>query len=83
MTKMTRDEFFKAQHISKTAKILRLLKDKRVATNKELNLLAFRYSARIHELRREGHIIVSEHVGDGLWLYHYEGERDDNRTTLP
>ena len=74
---LTREEFFANHNISKTAKVLRLLKEKRVVTNKELNTIAFRYGARIHELRREGHIIVSNNLGDGLWSYHYLGVRQD------
>lgn len=74
-TSMTREQFFKSQHISATGKILRLLKDERIVTNVQLNKIAYRYGARLHELRREGHIIVTNHIRDGLWQYHYLGER--------
>ena len=44
------------------------------ATNRELNLIAFRYSARIAELRNEGHHITWQPVKGrpGLTLYRLE-----------
>lgn len=74
---MTAQEYFKAQHISQTAKMLRLFKEKRIVSNKELNAICFRYAARIHELRREGHIIITNHVKDSLYHFHYMGERKE------
>ena len=53
---------------SQTAKILKRLKQGE-ATNTELNRIAFRYSARIHDLRKEGHTIVAEHVKESLWRF--------------
>lgn len=70
---LSRSAFFKSQNISNTAKVLRLLKEKRAVRNTELNKICFRYGARIHELRHEGHIIVSVSEGSGLWTYHYMG----------
>ncbi len=61
--------------MTQTARILRLLKSKRSVTNRELNRICFRYGARIHELRQEGHKIVSVHVKDGLWRFVYKGKR--------
>lgn len=61
---------------TQTARILRMLKDKGTVTNRELNRsVGFRYGARIFELRREGHLIVSSHVKDGLWQFTYKGEQ--------
>lgn len=60
--------------MSQTAKILKLFKVNGSATNHELNKICFRYSARLMELRKEGHIIVSSHIKDGLWNYVYKGE---------
>lgn len=60
-------------------KILRLLKTKGTVTNYELNKIAFRYSARIKNLRDEGHRIVSNHVGGSLWTFTYKGHEDDER----
>lgn len=59
---------------TQSAKILRLLKANGVATNRELNRICFRYGARIHELRKEGHIIKSNHVKNSLWEFSYHGE---------
>lgn len=60
---------------SQTAKILKLLKKKGKLTNRQLNKICFRYAARLHELRKEGHIIVSNHVKEGLWEFVYKGEK--------
>lgn len=56
---------------SQAARILRLLKKKGTVTNRELNRICFRYGARIWELRREGHTIVSNKVRGGLWEFTY------------
>lgn len=74
---MTAEEYFNSRHISQTAKILKLLREERVVSNRELNALCFRYAARIHELRREGHIIVTDRASDGLYNFHYMGERKE------
>jgi hypothetical protein len=39
------------------------------ATSEELSRIAQRFGARIHELRKEGHMIDAKHVSGGLWLY--------------
>lgn len=62
--------------LSQTARILQLLKAKGRVTNVELNRICFRYSARISDLRREGHIIVSNRVRQGVWEFTYRAERD-------
>jgi hypothetical protein len=62
---------------AQTARILRMLKNQNRVTNRELNKICFRYSARIKELRDEGHLIVSSHIKDGLWEYSYKGERPE------
>lgn len=61
---------------SQTAKILRLLKERGKLTNHELNKLCYRYGARIYELRKEGHLIISNHIKDGLWEFVYKGEKE-------
>lgn len=67
--------------LSQTARILRLLKAQKRATNRELNRICFRYGARIFELRREGHIIVSTQIKQGLWEFVYMGEGDSTADT--
>lgn len=63
------------EKVSQTARILRLLKANGRATNKELNKICFRYGARIFELRREGHVIVTNRIKDGLFEFVYMGEQ--------
>lgn len=59
-------------------KILALLKSRGTVTNYELNKIAFRYSARIMDLRKEGYRIVSNKVKGSLWEFTYRGHEDDN-----
>ena len=63
--------------LTRTARILKTLKTNGSATNRELNRICYRYGARIHDLRREGHVITSVHEKDGLWRFVYKGHRDD------
>jgi hypothetical protein len=62
--------------LSQTARILRLLKQEKRATNRQLNSICFRYGARIHELRNEGHIIVTNRLHDNLYEFVYQGYDD-------
>lgn len=48
--------------LSQKERILQLLRTGEGVTNRELNDIAFRYSARISELRDEGHAIRWEQV---------------------
>lgn len=49
---------------------MRLIGRKGGATNRELNFIAFRYGARLKELRDQGHSIITERVNnDGLYRY--------------
>jgi hypothetical protein len=52
-------------------RILELLLERgsKGATNVELNEICFLYGARIWELRRAGHNIKTENVGDGLFRF--------------
>lgn len=50
-------------------KILRTLKSNRYVTNIDLNRIAYRYSARIHELRREGWNIQRQYERPGIYRY--------------
>lgn len=62
---------------SKTHLILKHLKKHRKATNRDLSRYCQRFGARLRELRVEGHIIKTERLKDGLYLYTYLGHRDD------
>jgi hypothetical protein len=66
-----------APQLSQTARILKLLKSKHQVTNRDLNRIAFRYSARIADLRVEGWNILSIREKDGLWRFVLQGHRDD------
>lgn len=57
--------------MNQTEKIINLLekRGKRGASNYELNKIAFRYSARLHELRKEGYKIKAQHIKDSLWKF--------------
>lgn len=59
----------KERRIPQTAKILAVLKEKAYVTNVELNRICFRYSARILELRKEGHNIQREYIKPGVYKY--------------
>lgn len=56
---------------SQRLKILAGLKKARSSgmTNVELNLICFRYGARIFELRRKGWRIKTQNLGCGLFVY--------------
>lgn len=58
---------------SQTTQVLRLLKANGQATNYELNKICFRFSARIYELRREGHKILTIREKEGLYRFVYKG----------
>ncbi|BBE45454.1 MULTISPECIES: hypothetical protein [Rhodococcus] len=58
-----------------TAKILKLLKAK--VSNLELRKVAWRYPARVLDLKHEGHLIRSVHDKGSLWFYIYDGHQDD------
>lgn len=69
MEQLTIETLLKPQ--TQTEKILALLKaagDKGV-TNIELNKIAFRYSARLHDLRRDGYKISAQHIKDTYWRF--------------
>ena len=54
-------------------RILAVLRANGRATNRELNDIAFRYTARIDELRAEGHIIETHQIKKGLFEFIYRG----------
>lgn len=55
---------------SNTTKILEFLEDNGEATNAQLEKIGgFRYGARIQELRKDGHSIVTTRESGGLYRY--------------
>lgn len=61
---------------SQTARILKLLQTEHGVTNHQLNRIAFRYSARIADLRNEGWDILSIHEKGSLWRFVLKGRKD-------
>lgn len=61
---------------NQTARILRLLKDRRFVTNIDLNKICFRYGARLHDLRKEGYQIQREYERPGVHRYWLVPERE-------
>lgn len=64
---------------SQTGRLLKLLKKHKRLTNRQImqTIGAFSYTRRISDLRDEGHIIVAQHIKDGLWEYIYKGLNDE------
>ncbi len=65
-----------ATKTSQTKRILTKLRVNRTVTNTELNKIAYRYSARILELRNDGHNIQKKYVRRGVVLYWLVPERE-------
>ena len=64
-------------------RVLAYLQQHRVASNAELlDIGGFRYGARVHDARQQGHRIRTEKLAGGLTKYHYEGFTEPG-TTLP
>ena len=59
---------------NRRAQILELLKELGELTSRELNVICYRYSARIFELRQDGHDIQTQRIKAGLYRYIYHGQ---------
>lgn len=73
--------------MTQTEKILALLKANGRASNYELNeTVCMRYGARIHELRKQGHRIRTEHdkTDDTKWWFVLEQDKElvENATQI-
>lgn len=62
---------------SQCQQILELLKSGD-ATTDQLQGIAFNYTMRISDLRKEGHKILATYLKPGVWLYTYKGHKDDD-----
>lgn len=63
---------------SQTARLLALFKKHGRLTNRFMaDHVCLRYSARIAELRSEGHIIVANRIKEGLFEYTYKGQTEE------
>lgn len=73
-------QLIKPTKASHTAQILKHLKEHGSMTNTDMwNRRIQRGSERIRELKREGHIIISNHVKGSLWEYIYMGEESETK----
>ena len=62
---------------SQSQRILELLKQRRQVTNIDLQRIAFNYTMRVSELRKEGHKILADYVKPGVFRYTYLGHIED------
>lgn len=63
---------------SQTARILDLLKSGGDITNIDLQRIAFNYTMRVSELRKEGHVILATYEKPGVFNYAYLGEKNED-----
>ena len=61
------------RRLSAKDRVLRELRARRRVSNLDLNKISHRYSARIHELRNDGHRIEISPLGQGVFEYNYKG----------
>lgn len=61
--------------LSKHARILKLFKEQRRLTQKDLNRISMRYGAIIHELRKEGNEIVTIPINHQTGHFEYQYKR--------
>ena len=60
---------------SQSQRLLEAFKKRRVLTTRDLNRIGTGCSSRIHELRKEGHLIVAVYERPGMFSYHYKGQK--------
>jgi len=65
----------KKRQKSQREKILELLVSGN-ATTLTLNKIAYNYTMRISELRKDGHVIIAMYEKPGVYNYTYLGQRD-------
>lgn len=63
---------------SQTVRILELLTSGKEVTNIDLQKIAFNYTMRISELRKEGHVILATYEKPGVFSYAYLGQKDED-----
>lgn len=62
---------------SQSARILELLQKGGEITNIDLQRIAFNYTMRVSELRKEGHVILASYERPGVFTYTYLGFKDE------
>lgn len=79
MTQLTLDFEKQAKRLSpQQSRVLNRLR-KGPATSVDLNAICLRYGGRIYELRRKGYSIGVKRLGQGVWQYWIETNRDGKR----
>jgi hypothetical protein len=58
--------------LSRSQRVIDLMKRPMGASNRELNKIMFRYSALICSLRKDGHTIRTEQIKVGYFRYYME-----------
>lgn len=68
-------DLLESKHSNKSqcARILEMFKEHGELTNYQLNKVCFRFSARIYELRKEGHEILTVREKGSLRRFIYKG----------
>lgn len=62
--------------MTQSEKILNLLRSKKWVSNIELNDICFRYSARLHDLKKKGYIVEKKKHPDKPSIFLYSLTRD-------
>jgi len=65
---------------SQAARILELLKKGEPVYTYDLQNIAFNYTMRISELRKEGYLVEAEYVKPGVFRYIFNGHEDDRKS---
>ncbi len=63
---------------SQSQRILELLTSGKEVTNIDLQKIAFNYTMRVSELRKENHVIVASYEKPGIYRYTYLGQKDED-----
>jgi hypothetical protein len=68
-----------SRYQSQRMRILKRLRDEQhgTITNVDLQRIAFNYTMRVSELRKDGHRIMAVYKQPGIWNYYYLGKTDD------
>lgn len=66
-----------ARRKSQSKRILELLQSGNTVTNVDLQRIAFNYTMRVSELRKDGHKILAEYQKPGVFRYIYLGNKNE------
>jgi hypothetical protein len=60
---------------SQTARLLQMFKECKTLTTADIQAIGTGCSSRVHELRKEGHVITAIYVKPGMFRYVYKGQK--------